>query len=242
MKLPGRQDELIQAIVKVNPNTIVVLNCGSPVEMPWIAQVPAAVLAYYPGQEGGNAVASILLGNVNPSGKLSVSYPKRYEDNPTYVNYPGGRQVYYGERIFVGYRYYDMKGIEPLFPFGHGLSYTTFEYSNLQVPQAARIGETVEAAVQVRNTGQRAGREVVQLYVRDAQSSLERPPKELKGFVKVSLAPGESTVVRLTLDRRAFAFYDPDRKDWVVEPGAFEILAGASSRDIRAQTSITLTE
>jgi beta-glucosidase len=241
MDLPGRQEELIRAVVRANPNTIVVLNCGSPVTMPWLDEVPALLLAYYPGQEWGNALANILLGSVNPSGKLPFTIPKRYQDNPTFINYPGAREVRYGEGIFVGYRYYDVKGIEPLFPFGFGLSYTTFEYSALRVPERARIGEPVEVSLTVRNTGNRAGKEVVQLYVGDRVSSLPRPPAELKGFAKVALEPGESRTVRFTLERRAFAFYDPYRREWVVEPGEFDILAGSSSRDIRARATLTLS-
>ena len=242
MALPGPQDELIRAVAEANANTVVVLNCGSPVEMPWIDDVAATVLAFYPGQEGGNAVTNILLGEVNPSGKLSVTYPKRYEDNPSFINYPGTREVRYGEGIFVGYRYYDQKDVEPLFPFGYGLSYTTFAYSDLQVPAKAEAGAPVEVSVQVTNTGQRAGKETVQVYVHDQASSLVRPPKELKGFEKVSLEPGETATVRLALDQRAFSFYDPFRKEWVTEPGAFDILVGASSRDIRASATVTLTE
>jgi len=242
MRLPGPQDELIRAVARANERTIVVLNCGAPVEMPWIEDVPAVLLAYYPGQEGGNAAANLLLGDANPSGRLSVTYPKRYEDNPTYINYPGTREVRYGEGIFVGYRYYDQVGVEPLFPFGFGLSYTSFAYSDLQVPSTAKAGEPVEASVVVENTGDRAGKEVVQLYVRDVESSLARPPKELKGFAKVSLQPGERTTVKFTLDRRAFAFYDPQRAAWTVEPGAFEILVGASSRDIRAAATLRLAD
>jgi beta-glucosidase len=240
MELPGAQDELIRAVARANENTIVVLNCGAPVEMPWIDDVSAAVLAFYPGQEGGNAIARILLGEVNPSGRLSVTYPRRYEDNPTFINYPGGRQVCYGEGIFVGYRYYDQKDIAPLFPFGFGLSYTRFAYSDLQVPATAKVGEPIEVSVMVKNTGRRAGKEVVQLYVHDHASSLVRPPKELKGFAKVSLEPGENTVVRLALDQRAFSFYDPDQGRWTTEPGTFEILVGSSSREIQATASIAL--
>uniref|UniRef100_A0A7C4KHK4 Beta-D-glucoside glucohydrolase n=1 Tax=Anaerolinea thermolimosa TaxID=229919 RepID=A0A7C4KHK4_9CHLR len=240
MRLPGPQDRLIEAVARANPHTIVVLNAGSPVEMPWVDQVPAILEAYYPGQEGGNAIARILLGEVNPSGKLTVTFPRRVEDTPAYINYPGGREVIYGEGIFVGYRYYDKKDIQPLFPFGHGLSYTTFEYSDLSIPQEARIGESVEVKITVKNTGTVAGKEVVQLYVCDPESSLARPPKELKGFAKVSLAPGESKTVRFTLDSRAFAFYDPYQSRWVVEPGRFEILAGSSSRDIRMKATLTM--
>ena len=240
MRLPGRQDELISAVAQANPRTVVVLNVGSPVEMPWIDEVPALLLAYYPGQEGGHALARLLAGDVAPSGKLSASYPARYEDNPSSVNYPGGREVRYGEGIFVGYRYYDAKGVAPLFPFGHGLSYTSFAYSDLTAPAAAKIGEPLSVTAKITNTGAVAAKEVVQLYVRDQEASVARPPKELKGFAKVSLAPGESATVRFTLDRRAFAFYDAHAGQWVVEPGAFEILVGSSSRDIRAQQTVTL--
>ncbi len=240
MDLPGPQDELIRAVAQANPNTIVVLNAGAPVTMPWIDDVPAVLEAYYPGMEGGNAIARVLLGEVNPSGKLPVTFPKRYEDNPTYGNYPGARRVYYGEGIFVGYRYYDHRGVEPLFPFGFGLSYTTFAYSGLRVPKTAKIGKPVRVSVRVKNTGERAGKEVVQLYVSDKVSSLPRPPKELKGFAKVALRPGESQTVEFVLDERAFAFYDPDKRRWVVEPGEFEILVGSSSRDIRARATISM--
>lgn len=240
MDLPGPQTELIEAVAQANPNTIVVLNAGAPVTMPWLDRVPAVLEAYYPGMEGGNAIANILLGTVNPSGKLPVTFPKRYEDNPTYGNYPGTRRVYYGEGIFVGYRYYDHKGVEPLFPFGFGLSYTTFAYSGLRVPKTAAIGKPIKVSVRVKNTGERAGKEVVQVYVSDRASSLPRPPKELKGFAKVALQPGESKVVEFVLDERAFAFYDPYEKQWVVEPGEFEILVGSSSRDIQARATVNL--
>jgi beta-glucosidase len=238
MEIPGRQNELIAAVAKANPNTVVVLNAGSPVAMPWIDRVPALLEAYYPGQECGHAVASVLFGDVNPSGKLSVTFPKRLEDNPAFINstYPGAREINYGEGIFVGYRYYDKRGIEPLFPFGFGLSYTTFEYGEAKVEVKAEV----EVAVKVKNTGKVAGKEVVQLYVADKNSSLPRPLKELKGFAKVALAPGEAKEVRFTLDQRAFSFYDPYRKQWVAEPGEFELLIGSSSRDIRAKAAFML--
>ncbi len=242
MRLPGAQDSLIQAVLAANPRTIVVLNAGSPVEMPWADQVPAILEAYYPGQEGGNAVARVLLGEVNPSGKLTVTFPKRLEDTPAYINYPGGKEVSYGEGIFVGYRYYDQKDLAPLFPFGHGLSYTSFEYSNLRVLGDYKIGETLEVSVTVTNTGAVAGQEVVQLYVGDEESSLARPPKELKGFAKLALAPGESQKAVFKLDSRAFAFYDPHKSTWVVEPGVFRILVGSSSRDIRAEAEVLLSQ
>jgi beta-glucosidase len=255
MELTGAQNELVQAVVKANPNTVVVLNAGSPVAMPWIEpgcvqpgctqpsytqSPPSVLLAYYPGQEGGNAVASILLGEVNPSGKLSVTWPVRLQDTPAFTNFPGGREVRYGEGIFVGYRYYDYKDVKPLFPFGHGLSYTQFTYSNLQAAEKAKIGKPLQVSLEVTNTGSRAGQEGVQLYVRDVESSLPRPPKELKGFAKVALEAGQKKTVSFILDERAFAFYDPLRKDWVIEPGSYEILVGSSSRDIRQALTITL--
>jgi beta-glucosidase len=240
MNLPGPQTELIKEVTGVNVRTVVVLNCGAPVTMPWLDDVSAVLLAFYPGQEGGHAIADILMGDVNPSGKLSITLPTRYEDNPAYLNYPGERNVYYGEGIFVGYRYYDYKGVVPMFPFGFGLSYTTFAYSDLKVPDVVKAGDAVEVAVTVKNTGERAGKEVVQLYVHDMLASVVRPPKELKGFQKVRLEPGEHTTLHFTLDARAFSFYDVDQKQWVVEPGEFEILVGSSSRDIRARATMTL--
>jgi len=241
MKLPGLQNELIRAVAAANPKTVVVLNCGSPVEMPWVDDVAAIVLAYYPGQEGGNALAAILTGETNPSGKLPVTFPRHYEDNPTFINYPGARQVLYGEGIFVGYRYYEKKAIKPLFPFGHGLSYTTFAYSDLQVSQNVQRGQPVEMSLTVTNTGDVAGKEVVQLYLADKASSLARPVKELKGFRKVDLAPGESKVITFKLDERALAFYNPQANGWVTEPGEFEVLVGSSSEDVRAVASFILS-
>jgi beta-glucosidase len=242
MDLPGGQDELIRAVAHANPKTVVVLNAGSPVTMPWLDEVAALVLAYYPGQENGNAVANVLLGEVNPSGKLPVTFPKRLEDNPAFINssYPGARQVTYGEGIFVGYRYYDKKDVEPLFPFGFGLSYTTFEYSDLKVAKTARMGEPVQVSLTVKNTGHVSGKEIVQLYVSDKVSSLPRPRKELKRFAKLALEPGEEQIVAFTLDERALAFYDPQQKRWVAEPGEFELLVGSSSRAIRARAAFTL--
>jgi len=242
LRLPGAQDELVRRVAEANPNTVVVINVGAPVEMPWINQVAGVLQMFLPGQEGGTAITKVLTGVVNPSGKLTVTYPKRLADTPSFVNLsiPGAREVRYGEGIFTGYRYYDQTGVEPLFPFGFGLSYTRFEYGNLRAPETARIGETVEVSLEVTNTGAVAGKEIVQLYVRDVEASLPRPVKELKGFQKVALAPGETQTLRFTLDRRAFAFYDVIQKDWVVEPGRFEILAGASAADIREMAVIDL--
>lgn len=240
MRLTGDQDRLVKAVLAANPKTAVILNCGAPVEMPWADDVPAILHAYYPGMMGGAAVARILLGEVNPSGKMPVTYPRRLEDTPAYINYPGGRKVVYGERLYVGYRYYQTKKIQQLFPFGHGLSYTRFEYADLEAPAARKIGEPVEVQLTVTNTGSREGKETVQLYISDLEHSLDRPLSELKGFTKVSLRPGESTRANFTLDRRAFAFYDDHKKDWVVEPGEFELWVGSSSEDIRLKTRIRL--
>jgi beta-glucosidase len=244
IEISGGQNELISAVAQANPRTVVILNAGAPVTMPWLDEVAGLVEAYYPGQENGNAVANILLGNVNPSGKLPVTFPKRLEDNPGFlhVSYPGCREVNYGEGIFVGYRYYDKKAVEPLFPFGFGLSYTTFEYNKVKAPRKVSVGQPVEVSVTVTNTGKVAGKETVQLYVADPKSSLPRPPKELKGFVKVELQPGESQVVTFTMDQRALSFYDPYKKQWVAEPGEFELLIGASSRDIRGKASFQLKD
>jgi beta-glucosidase len=240
-ELPGLQTELIEAVAKVNRNTAVVLNCGAPVAMPWIEHVPAVLNAFYPGQEGGNALAALLVGDINPSGKLPYSIPKAFADNPTFLNYPGRQDVLYGEGIYVGYRYYDAVKCEPLFPFGHGLSYTTFDYSGLNLPVQTRIGEAVHISCEVTNSGKRAGKETVQVYVHDLMSSLPRPPQELKAFCKVSLLPGETQAIEFSLDERAFSFYDPDQHAWVCEPGRFEIRIGSSSRDIRLVGTVNLS-
>jgi beta-glucosidase len=240
MDLPGPQSELIRAVAAVNPNTIVVINAGAPVAMPWLETVPAVLEAFYPGQEGGNAIANILFGDVNPSGRLPMSFPHRISDNPAFLHYPGEREVHYGEGLFVGYRYYDTKGVEPLFPFGYGLSYTTFEYSDLQIPAAVNAGEDVTVAVTVKNTGPTAGKETVQVYVSDKKSSLIRPEKELKAFQKIALEPGESQTVTLQLKPRALSFYKPAMKAWVAEPGTFEVMVGSSSRDIRQKAEFDL--
>ncbi len=234
MDLPGAQNELIERVAAANPNTVVVLNAGSPVRMDWLDKVAAVVQAWYLGQETGNAIADVLFGDANPSGKLPTSFPRRLQDNPAYINYPGENgQVHYGEGIFVGYRYYDKKGIEPLFPFGYGLSYTAFAYSNLALSaQEMEPDGDIQVSLDVQNTGSRAGKEIAQLYVRDVSSSLVRPEKELKAFAKVALEPGERTTVTLTLDQEALSFYDPAQKKWIAEAGEFEVLVGSSSRDI----------
>jgi beta-glucosidase len=247
MKLPYGQDELIQQIVQANPRTIVVLFGGGPVEMgPWLAQVPAVVQAWYPGMEGGPALARVLFGDVNPSGKLPCTFPKRLEDSPAHAlnAYPGANGVVrYEEGLLVGYRWFDTKNVEPLFPFGHGLSYTRFEYSGLKLVEGKDAkGPALTVEFEVTNTGAREGAEAAQVYVQDVQSGLPRPVKELKGFRKVALKPGEKQTVSVPLDRSAFAFYDPEKSGWVAEKGDFTILVGSSSRDIRLKGQFTLAQ
>jgi len=243
LDLPAGQDDLIEAVSKANKNTVVVINAGGPVVMTrWIAQVPAVLDLWYGGQEGGNAIADILFGDANPSGKLPVSFVKQWKDSPAYGHYPGENlQVEYAEGIYVGYRYFDKQKVEPLFPFGYGLSYTRFDYSDLKVsPNKVSPGKPVEVSLSVRNSGSRAGAEVVELYVHDGHSSVDRPIKELKGFSRINLAPGEIKDVHFTLDRSAMAFYSTVKKDWATEPGQFDVLVGPSSRDIRLKGSFNL--
>ena len=235
--LPEQQNKLIRAVAKANPNTIVVLINGTPVAMPWLKEVPAILESYYPGQEGGNAIAKILFGEVNPSGKLPETFPRQVEDNPSHGNFPGDPEnVSYEEGIYVGYRHYDKKNIEPLFPFGFGLSYTTFAYNNLQIGQAEDGAVKVDA--EIKNSGLVPGKEVIQVYIKDPGSAIDKPDKELKGYTKVFLEPGESKTVSLELSRDQFAHYDEQKNQWVVEPGQFEILLGSSSRDIRIRKNI----
>ncbi len=242
MKLPGLQNELIERVTEANRNTVVVVNTGSAVEMPWIDQVPAVVQLWYNSQEQGNALADILFGDVNPSGKLPTTFPVRLEDNPAHINYPGEHgKVRYGEGIFVGYRYYDKKDVAPLFPFGHGLSYTEFEYSNLRLSASSITpNQTIKVRVDVTNIGKVAGKEIVQLYVRDVKSTFARPEKELKAFEKVEIRPKQTKTVTFTLDREAFWYFDTAKDSWDTEPGEFEILIGASSRDIRKKRNVFL--
>jgi beta-glucosidase len=244
MELVGEQVALIEKVAAANKNTVVVLNTGAPITMNWLGDVAAVVQAWYPGQECGNALADVLFGDTNPSGKLPQTYPVRLEDNPAYINYPGENgRVSYGEGLFVGYRYYEKKKVAPLFPFGFGLSYTTFQYDALRL-SAQEIGaqDTLEVQIDVINTGQLAGKETVQLYIHDVASSLHRPEKELKAFAKVSLEPGERTTVTLSIKREALAYYDDLACEWVAEAGEFKVLVGASSQDMRAQATFTLTE
>jgi beta-glucosidase len=238
MELFGPQNELVEAVAAANPNTVVVLNNGAPLRLPWIDRVSAVLEAWLPGQEGARAVAEVLLGMANPCGKLPLTFPRRLEDNPSYLYYSNGRDAHYGEGVFVGYRYYEKRKVEPLFPFGHGLSYTTFEYASLRAPDEVLAGQPIHVSVEVTNTGAIAGRETVQLYVGDeVTQDVVRPVKELKGFHKVELAPGESQLVRFTLNTHDLAYYDVHRRAWITTPGKYRLYVGSSAADIRATRS-----
>lgn len=242
MALPASQNAVIEAVAAANPNTVVVLHNGSPVEMPWIDKVGAVLEAYLGGQAVGLATVRLLYGDANPSGHLAETFPRKLEDNPSYLYYGGeGDQADYREGIFVGYRYYDKKKMDVLFPFGHGLSYTTFEYSNLRLSQTEMTDQdTLKVTVTATNTGARAGKTVVQLYVGDPESTVLRPVRELKGFEKVELQPGESKDVTFLLDKRAFAYWNEELHDWHVETGEFVIELGQSSRAIDVRGTVTV--
>ena len=240
MRMPACQVELIRRVAQANPNTIVVLYNGSPVEMPWIGCVKAVVEGYLGGQAVGGATKDVLWGAVNPCGRLPESFPHQLEDNPSYLTYGGeGDRAVYNEGVFVGYRYYDKKKMDVLFPFGYGLSYTQFAYSSLTVSsESIRDDEALTVTVDVTNTGSVAGKEVVQLYVGDCESTVFRPVRELKGFEKVALAPGETKTVRFVLDKRAFAYWNEQLHDWHVETGDFTIAICRSSRDVALQQTV----
>ncbi|RCW60991.1 beta-glucosidase [Halanaerobium sp. ST460_2HS_T2] len=235
LAIPPNQNRLIEEILEVNKNVVVVLSNGSPITMPWLDKVKGVLEGYLAGQAGGGAVADILFGHVNPSGKLAETFPQKLSDNPSYLFFPGEKDtVEYREGIFVGYRYYDSKKVEPLFPFGYGLSYTDFEYSDLKLmKQEITDKETLNLRLKVKNTGEIYGKEVIQLYVSDPESTVIKPAKELKEFAKIELEPGQEKIVEFELDKRAFAYYNTEIDDWYVESGDYEILIGASSRDIR---------
>lgn len=243
LRMPANQEQLIEAIAEVQSNVIVVLMNGSPIEMPWIERAQAVLEAYLGGQAVGGAIADLLFGKSNPSGKLAETFPQKLSDNPSFLNFPGeGDRVEYREGIFVGYRYYDTKQVQPLFPFGHGLSYTSFDYSDVKLSsKQIRDNEELEVQVTVTNTGERAGKETVQLYVRDVESSVNCPSKELKGFAKVALEPGQSETVTIKLDKRAFAYYNVQLGDWHVETGDFELLIGRSSADMILTETVHVT-
>jgi beta-glucosidase len=242
MKLPDAHDKLVDAVVKANPNTIVVLAGGSPVEMPWNDSVKAVLNSYLGGQAGGGAVADILTGKVNPSGKLPETYPLVYADTPAVNNFPGNpATVEHRESIYIGYRYYEKAGQAVRYPFGHGLSYTTFKYSDIKLDKTdADENDEITVSFKVKNTGTVAGAEIAQLYVADKESTIFRPVKELKGFKKVFLEAGEEKEISIKLGKRAFAFWNVNANDWTVESGAFEILVGASSADIRLTAEVNI--
>lgn len=246
MKLPYGQDRLVKEVLAVNPNAVVVIVAGSPVEMSsWSDKAKAIVWSYYAGMEGGNALAKVLLGDINPSGKLAESFPKNLMDSPAHKLGEFGihNKVIYNEGVYVGYRYYDSNNIDVEFPFGHGLSYTTFEYVNLSVTHdESTIADDVEVRIQVtiKNTGKVYGAETVQIYVADKEASVPRPIHELKGFTKVFLEPGEEQTVELSLYKDSFGFYDVEKHCFVAEAGDFEIQVGSSSRDIRLSETVKL--
>ena len=238
LDLPAAHNALVEAVAARHPRVVVVVQAGAPVAMPWRDRVSAIVLAYLGGQAGGSALADVLCGRSEPGGRLAETFPLRLADNPVHALPVGPRQIEYRESVYVGYRWYDTAGVEVAYPFGHGLSYTTFVWSDPEVLR--QEGTDVDVAVTVTNTGPRAGSEVVQVYVHDVASTVFRPRQELKGFAKVHLQPGESRAVVVSLDQRSFAFWDVTRQDWTVEPGEFEIRFGASSRNIRGRVRVTV--
>lgn len=243
MEMPCNHNELIRAVAAVNPNTVVVLLNGSPVTMPWLDQVSAVLEMYLGGENAGGAAVSLLYGDINPSGKLAETFPLKLSDTPSFLNFPGENgRVEYHEGIYVGYRYYDKKEMEVLFPFGHGLSYTSFSYSDLKLSaDSLRDTESLTVSCKIKNTGSRTGKEVLQLYVTDQESSVHRPVRELKGFCKVELSPGEEKEVTFVLDKNAFAYYEPRVADWFVESGRFTVSVGSSSRDLRLSADVEVT-
>ena len=245
MDLPDNQSALIRAVASANKKTIVVLNNGTPVTMTdWLDQVPAVIESWFPGQEGGNALAAVLFGDVNPSGKLPDTFAAKRDEYPDFGNYPGqNNEVHYAEGIYIGYRHFDKDNIRPIFPFGYGLSYTTFRYSNLKLSsdQLSPDG-SITASVDITNTGKRAGEEVVELYIHDLDPKIDKPIRELKGFAKVALAPGETKTVDIAVTPRDLAYYDVTGAQWKADSGKYEIEIGASSRDIQQKTPMQLTE
>ncbi len=241
MRLPEGQNRLIEAIAQAQPNVVVVLHNGSPVEMPWVDRVPGLLEAYLGGEAGGSAVVDLLFGAVSPCGKLAETFPKKLSDTPCSLSFPGDREsVVYSEGVYVGYRYYDKKEMEVLFPFGHGLTYTTFRYSDLRLSaDTIAAGGTLKATVQVTNTGSMAAKEIVQFYIRPDHAGKSRPVRELKGFGKIALQPGETGTVEVTLTSRDFCYWDESLHGWFLEPGCYQVEAAASSRDIRLTAPVT---
>ena len=244
LSMPKNHEALVKAVSEVQKNTVVVVMCGGCITMPWIDDVRGVLYAYLGGEAVGTATLDLLFGDVNPSGKLAETFPRRLEDNPSYLYFFGDEQnkTEYREGVFVGYRYYDKKNVDVLFPFGYGLSYTTFEYSNLALDKSEmKDTDTLTVSVNVRNTGKVKGKEVVQLYVGMPESRTIRPVKELRGFEKIELEPGEEKTVTFTLAKRAFAYYRTDISDWYVESGDYTIMAAKSSRDIACTATVNVT-
>jgi beta-glucosidase len=242
LDLPGDQNALVEAVLAANPRTVVVLVGGAPYVAPWFDHTPAVIVPWLGGEEGPDALARILFGLAEPSGRLPVTFPRRLADTPAHPWYPGEADAIYGEGLYVGYRHFDRAAEAPMFPFGHGLTYTRFVYGDLEVVEEAKAGDTVEVRFAVKNVGERAGMETAQLYVRPRGPSVDRPVKELKGFAKVALAPGERRPVTLSLEARAFSFWDPGQGAWVAEPGAYDLLIGGSAADIELQATVRLEE
>ncbi|MGK7393652.1 MAG: glycoside hydrolase family 3 C-terminal domain-containing protein [Candidatus Cyclobacteriaceae bacterium M3_2C_046] len=242
IQMPPSHNQLISAVSQVNENVVVILSNGSAIAMPWLNQVDGVLESWLAGQAGAKAVVEVLFGQVNPSGKLSETFPLNLEDNPAHLNYPGENgKIHYGENLYVGYRYYDSKSIPTLFPFGYGLSYTTFDYDDLNVSNSnLKDNESLTVTFKLRNSGTRAGKEVVQLYLHDRESRLHRPYKELKGFAKVELTPDQTQIVSFTLDKEDFSYYDDAARQWIVESGEFDVLIGSSAENIRLVKTITI--
>ena len=245
-QLPEGQDQLIEAISKVNNNCILIVNAGGNIAMPWINDISGLIYAWYPGELGNIAIAEAVFGKQNPSGKLPVSFEKEWNDNPTrnsYFDDVNDLHVKFSEGIFLGYRYFDQRSVKPLFPFGFGLSYADFSYSNLKVSkESIKSGEGLEVSFTLKNTGNYDGAEVSQLYIKDEKSSLPRPVKELKGFAKTYLKKGQEAEVKIKLDPTVFSYFNKERGGWITEPGKFKVLIGSSSQDIRLQIEIEIID
>ena len=241
LDLPSNQDELIEEVCKLNKNTVVVLNTGSPCLMPWVEEAGSILQCWFPGQEFGNSLSDIIFGKINPSGKLPTTFPKSIEDTPAYATYPGkDLQMDYEEGLYIGYRWYDKEEIDPLFPFGHGLSYTSFDYSNLRAIPPKGNASVAAFEFEISNTGDVAGKEVIQGYVNVPDSKIDRPRKELKKFTKIYLEPGETQKVKFELSERELSFWNVDLHAWQVEPAEYILEIGASANDIRGSASVWL--
>ena len=239
LNLPGDQNKLIETVLEINPNTIIVLNTGSPIRMPWIDKAKTVLQSWYPGQEFGNALVDVITGDANPSGKLPTSFPKNIEDTPAFSSYPGkDLQMNYEEELLVGYKWYERKNIKPLFPFGHGLSYTKFKYSNLKIIDMDDGGYQCE--YDIKNVGDLPGSEISQCYVVTNVNNEIEPIKKLQGFNKVYLAPGEQKRIQIILSERSFSVWSTNNKDWIIQSGSHQILIGASSEDIQLSSKVNL--